>query len=351
MLDLIREHKVTFLSIVPSVFNLFLDEIDVQEESSLKLVFLGGEEFTRKLYDKFKQRFPKATAVNLYGPAEAAIDTLTFDCRSGFQGRTVPIGRPVANTEIFVVDESMQVVAPGESGELIIAGVQIGAGYFNRPELTQEKYIEHPFNPNSPFKAYRTGDLVRQLPDGQIEFMGRIDHQVKIRGVRIELGEIEHGLELIAGVNRAVVVAKDMNGDKSLVAYWTGDTNEDLRRAMAKSLPDYMIPSLFMKLDKIPFNANGKVDRLALPEVKVEAKVEDQFVPSNAHEKAVADVWSVLLKAPVGKRTHFFEAGGNSLLAISVVVRVNAALRIKLHPQDLLENPRFDSFLARVETL
>lgn len=351
MLDLIREHKVTFLSIVPSVFNLFLDEIDVQEESSLRLVLLGGEEFTRKLYDKFKQRFPKANAVNLYGPAEAAIDTLTFDCRSGFGGRTVPIGRPVANTEIFIVDESMQQLAPGQSGELIIAGVQIGQGYFNRPELTQEKYIKHPFNPDSPYKAYRTGDLVRQLPDGQIEFMGRIDHQVKIRGVRIELGEIEHCLEQIPGISRAVVVAKELHGDKALVAYWVGGTKDDLRQAMAKSLPDYMIPSLFLKLDKIPYNANGKVDRLALPEVKLEARTEDLFVPSNAHEKAVADVWSVLLKAPVGKRTHFFEAGGNSLLAISLVVRVNGALRIKLHPQDLLENPRFDSFLSRVEAL
>ncbi len=348
MLELIRSQKVTFLSIVPSVFNLFLDEIDAQEESSLKLVLLGGEEFTRKLYEKFKQRFPSANAVNLYGPAEAAIDTLTFDCRSGFQGRSVPIGRPVANTEIFVVDESMQQVPTGESGELIIAGVQIGLGYFNRPELTQEKYIAHPFNPHSPYKAYRTGDLVRQLPDGQIEFMGRIDYQVKIRGVRIELGEIEHCLEQIPLVSRAVVVAREWGGEKTLVAYWIGEAKDDLRQALARSLPAYMIPSVFMKLDKMPYNANGKVDRLALPEVRLEAHVEDAFVPGNAQEKAVADVWSALLKAPVGKRTHFFEAGGNSLLAISVVVRVNAALKIKLHPQDLLENPRFDAFLARV---
>jgi amino acid adenylation domain-containing protein len=351
MLDLIRKHRVTFLSIVPSVFNLFLDEIDIQEESSLRLVLLGGEEFTRKLYDKFKQRFPKANAVNLYGPAEAAIDTLTFDCRLGFQGRTVPIGRPVANTEIFIVDEAMKEVSPGESGELIIAGVQIGKGYFNRPELTAEKFIAHPFNPQSIYKAYRTGDLVRQLADGQIEFMGRIDHQVKIRGVRIELGEIEHCLEQIPGVKHAVVIAKELNGDKNLVAYWVGEASDDFRKAMAKSLPDYMIPALFMKLESMPYNVNGKVDRMALPEVKIEARAEDLFSPSNAHQKAVADIWSALLKSPVGKRTHFFEAGGNSLLAISVVVRVNGALRIKLHPQDLLENPRFDSFLARVESM
>ncbi|MBC7530434.1 MAG: non-ribosomal peptide synthetase [Oligoflexus sp.] len=351
LLELIQNHKVTFLSIVPSVFNLFLDEIDGQEESSLKLVLLGGEEFTRKLYDKFKQRFPRANAINLYGPAEAAIDTLTFDCRSGFQGRSVPIGRPIANSEIFVVDEWMQPVKVGDSGELIIAGVPIGPGYFNRPELTQEKYIAHPFNVQSPYKAYRTGDLVRQLPDGEIEFMGRIDHQVKIRGARIELGEIEHRLEQIPLLSRAVVVAKDVAGDKRLVAYWTGDATDDLRKALAKSLPEYMIPSVFMKLDALPLNANGKVDRTNLPEVHMEVSAEDIFVPSNPREKSLADIWSILLKSPVGRRTHFFEAGGNSLLAISLVVRVNSALKIKLHPQDLIENPRFDVFLSRVESL
>lgn len=351
LLQLIREHKLTFLSIVPSVFNHFLDEIDVQEESSLKLVLLGGEEFSRKLFEKFKQRFPFARAVNLYGPAEAAVDTLTFDCRQNMSGRSVPIGKPLANTEVFIVDENLALVQSGEVGELILAGIQIGPGYHNRAELSAEKFIKHPFQPDSPYSAYRTGDLVRELTDGNLEFVGRLDHQVKIRGVRIELGEIEHKLELITGIERAVVVVKSVKEEKLLVAFYVGDTSLDLREELSKSLAENSIPQKFVRLEQLPLNANGKVDRNALPEVLVEVESEDLFVPKDEVEKKVADLWSTLLKSAVGNRTHFFESGGNSLLAISLVVRLNGALKIKINPQDIIENPRFDSFLSRVKIL
>lgn len=350
MLNLMRDHKVTFLSIVPSVFNVFLDEIDSQEQSSLRLVLMGGEEFTRQLYEKFKTKFPGAEAVNLYGPAEAAIDTLTFDCRSGFTGRSVPIGHPISNVECYVVDERMRLLPAGRTGELIIAGIAIGRGYFNRPDLTASKYIPHPFDPESPYKAYRTGDLVQELPDGSIAFVGRVDHQVKIRGVRIELGEIEHKMESIAGIHRAVVLAQDHMGQKVLVAYYSGETKLDLRQALLLSLPDYMIPSIFVHLAALPLNANGKVDRTALPKPTVSAREEDRFQPRDAEDEAIAEIWSSLLPGPLNLRASFFELGGNSLLAISLVRRINESLQIKLHAQDLFEHPLLEQFVARVRT-
>ncbi len=351
LLNLMDRYAVTFLSIVPSIFQYFLEEVDNQANSPLRLVLFGGEEFTRKLFDRFKQRFPNAVAVNLYGPAEAAIDTVAFDTRNGFEGRTVPIGRTVTNTEAYIVDEQMNLVEAGELGELLLTGPQIGLGYWNQKQLTETKYIKNPFDKTSPYLVYRTGDLVRYNSRDQMEFVGRMDHQVKIRGVRIELGEIEAQIEALAPVKKAVVVAKEIRQEKALIAYWTGEGELDFRQLLKVSLPDYMIPAVFHKLDQLPLNANGKVDRLALPEVTLASSAEDAFQAEEVWQEKLLEIWSKALKQPIAKHTHFFEAGGNSLSAITLIVRTNAAYQCQLHPQDLLEYPRFEAFMNHLRKL
>ena len=336
--QLIRDQAITVTHFVPSMLRTFLDEPTVPQCTTLRHVICSGEALTADLQEKFFGRL-SCDLHNLYGPTEAAVDVTHWTCRRGVVSNVVPIGRPIANTQIHILDERLHPVPVGAEGELHIGGVQVGRGYHNRPELTAEKFIRDPFSTDPAARLYRTGDLARWLPDGNIEYLGRIDFQVKVRGFRIELGEIECVLAQHPAVQQAVVVAADEPGrDKRLVAYLSRRTElkatvTDLRRHLLEHLPEYMAPALFIWLDHIPLSPNGKVDRKALPKPSNQRPVlaRAYMAPSTPTEERLVSLWRELLGLDlVGIDDSFFELGGTSLLA----VRMTAAW-LKQQSQEL----------------
>jgi amino acid adenylation domain-containing protein len=262
---IIVEQGVTTLHFVPSMMEAFLDDPGVSRCTSVRRVITSGEALPAGLAARFFARMGWAALCNLYGPTEAAVDVTSWWCAPG--ASVIPIGKPIANTRLYVLDPQGQPVPVGVAGELYIGGVQVARGYLNRPALTREKFVADPFSATPGARLYRTGDLCRYLPDGNIEFLGRLDHQVKLRGFRIELGEIEAVLGQCAGVQQCIVVAReDRPGDKVLVAYVVGEAVVgELRAALGQRLPEYMVPSAFVRLQALPLTPNGKVDRKALP--------------------------------------------------------------------------------------
>ena len=268
--QLIKDEGITTLHFVPSMLQLFLEEKGIESCSSLRRVICSGEALPLELQRKFFSRV-KAELHNLYGPTEAAVDVTYWKCDRSTELKTVPIGRPIANTQILVLDSSLEPVPIGVPGELYIGGMNLGRGYLGRPELTAERFVPHPFAITPGERLYRTGDLARFLPDGNVDFLGRMDTQVKIRGFRIELGEIEEVLSQHPAVKSVVVLAReDDPGEKRLVAYIVCDsamepTVSTLSAFLGAKIPDYMIPSAFVFLKEFPLNPNGKLDRNALP--------------------------------------------------------------------------------------
>jgi hypothetical protein len=293
---------------------------------ALRRVLAAGEALSLHLQQRFL-RHPTATLYNWYGPTETAIYVTSWSCQNDNPPGIVPIGRPVANTQAYILDLHQQPTPVGVAGELHIGGVQVGAGYLNRPELTAEKFIPNPFGPG---RLYKTGDLARWLPDGNIEYLGRIDHQVKIRGFRIELGEIEAVLGSHPAVQECVVVAReDVPGDKRLAAYLVlapqlsdkaqslPPVKTTLRAYLAERLPDYMIPAHFVVLPAMPLTPNGKINRLTLPAPTLQrSSLATQLVtPQTRIEQLIAKTWQETLRVElVGIHDNFFELGGNSLL-------------------------------------
>ena len=273
---------------------------------------------------------------NLYGPTEAAIDVTYWACPRKSKAGIVPIGRPVANTHIYIVDKTGNPTPIGVPGELWIGGIQVARGYVNRPELTVERFIPDPFVADSAARVYKTGDLVRYRDNGVIEFLGRIDHQVKLRGFRIELGEIEASLDALPEIEQSLVLLReDAPGDKRLVAYISGADNiapdiPAVRQALQQELPEYMVPSAFVVLDAFPLLPNGKVDRKALPEPEGRRDLDSAFVPPRSPvEKHLAEIWSGLLRVDrVGIHDNFFDLGGDSILSIQIIAR---AAKVGLH--------------------
>jgi acyl carrier protein len=262
----------------------------------------------------------------------------------------IPIGTPIANTRVYILDVHRHPVPIGVTGELYTSGDGLARGYLNHPELTAEKFIPDPFSDNSGARLYKTGDLARYLPNGNIEFLGRLDHQVKIRGFRIEPGEVEAVLRKHPAVRAAVVVArKDETGGKSLVAYyvassrWQARPTSELRAFVESKLPEQMVPSVFVLLETLPLTTNGKVDREALPALEggQRSNLEVAFVaPSNELEELLAGIWSEVLGRPlVGIQDNFFELGGHSLLATQVISRLRNALQVELSLRDIFEAP------------
>ena len=276
----------------------------------------SGEALSAAVRDRFFERCPNVELTNLYGPTEAAVDVSWYRCSPADSGTTVPIGWPVANTQLHILDERMQPVPIGVPGELYIGGGQVGRGYLNRPELTAERFVADPFRSGG--RLYRTGDKARFLRDGAIEFLGRLDHQVKVRGFRIELGEIEARLLAHASIRDAVVVANR----ERLVGYIVGHAEiDDLRRWLGAMLPDYMVPSVFVQLDALPLSPNGKVDRKALPEPGSTARSNRAYEPpATTTEQLIAQIWTELLGVEkVSRHDNFFSLGGHSLLAVRLV--------------------------------
>ena len=347
LVRLINEQDVTTLHFVPSMLRAFLDEPTASDCTKLKRVICSGEALPLDLQERFFERL-NVELHNLYGPTEASIDVTSWACERNSQLQVVPIGRPIANTEIYIVDRHPQPVPVGVAGELYIGGDGLARGYLNRAELTSEKFIANPFSDDPTARLYKTGDLARYLADGNIEFLGRIDHQVKVRGYRIELGEIESVLNEHPGVSESVVVAReDEPGDKRLVAYLVGSESEtpalsELRSYLKEKLPKYMVPSSFVTLERIPLTVNGKVDRLALPAPEeTRPELEEAYVaPRSALEDVIAGIWADVLRVErVGVDDNFFELGGHSLNLTKVLLQVQDALQVKVPLRTLFEEP------------
>jgi amino acid adenylation domain-containing protein len=356
---LIQDQEATVLQLVPSMLQEMLQEKAFTACTTLRLVFCGGEALPADLLQKFYVRFRCAPPLwNLYGPTEATIDATCWECKSNSEQTRVSIGRPIANTQIFILDSYLQPVPVGVTGELHIGGTGLARGYVNRPELTAQKFIVNPFSSKPDSRLYRTGDLARYLPDGNIEFLGRLDDQVKIRGYRIELGEIEATLRQQVGVGDVVVVAKEFGaGDERLVAYWVEaedsilDIN-DAKRFLRNTLPEYMIPSVWVKVASLPRLPNGKIDRTALPAPA--AAQSDRLDAIRAArtplEKMLAQVWAEVLKSTIsfGIDDNFFELGGHSLLATQVVARLGKILNTEIPLRFLFEAPTIQDLAQRI---
>jgi amino acid adenylation domain-containing protein len=355
LVKLIASQQITTIHFVPSMLQIFLEEPGLGVCNCLKRVICSGEALPFSLQERFFACLD-AQLHNLYGPTEAAIDVTFWACRRQSDFPIVPIGRPIANTQIYLLDQHLQPVPIGVPGELHIGGDGLARGYLNRPELTDEKFVSNPYNPRG--RLYKTGDLARYLPDGTIEYLGRIDHQVKIRGFRIELGEIEACLSQHPEVREAVVVAReDVSGSKGLIAYIVpqekpGSSVSELRSFLKEKLPDYMVPSAFVMLDSLPLTPNGKVDRRALPAPdRTRVGSEKTFTsPRTPVEEVLAGIWAQVLDIePVGIHDNFFELGGHSLLATQVIYRVRSTLQVELPLRCLFESPTVAGLAESIE--
>jgi hypothetical protein len=294
--------------------------------------------------------------VNGYGPAETTVFSTTYPEIKN-RSRHTPIGRPLANTRIYILDAHGEPVPVGVTGELYIGGAGVARGYLNRPELTAERFVRDPFTSEAGARMYRTGDLGRFLADGNIEFLGRNDFQVKIRGFRIELGEIEARLREHEEVQEAVVLAReDTPGDKRLVAYYTAREQnsvgaEALRAHLAAKLPEYMVPAAYVRLESLPLTPNGKLNRKALPAPEGEAYVVRQYeAPQGPIEELMAQIWAELFnRERVGRHDNFFELGGHSLMAVTLVERL-ARAGLKADVRALFTTSNLAELAARFDT-
>ena len=344
LLDLIAREEVTVIHFVPSMLRLFLDAADPGRCRSLKHVVLSGEAVTIDLQQRYFSIL-KAPLHNLYGPTEAAVDVAYWKCDPDSSLPTVPIGRPISNIRLHILDQTGRPVPVAESGELHIGGVGVGRGYLNRPELTAEKFIEDPFSGDPSARLYKTGDLCRYLPDGNIDYIGRVDFQVKLRGNRIELGEIEAAIQQDPSVRQcAVTVREDSPGEKRLVAYVVEVPGKfsvsNMRRMLAGKLPDYMMPAAFVRLPDMPLTPSGKTDRRALPKPGQERPelATPYIAPRTDTEKKLAQVWRDVLQLDrVGIDDNFFDLGGDSLTALKMASRLHSAHRISLPVVKLFE--------------
>ncbi|MDY7008074.1 MAG: amino acid adenylation domain-containing protein [Cyanobacteriota bacterium] len=386
LVRLITQESITTLHFVPSMLQIFLEEPTLEQCNSIKRVICSGEVLPVATKQRFFARL-EAELHNLYGPTEAAIDVTFWKCQPEGNRTSVPIGRPIANTQIYILDSELQPVPIGESGEIHIGGVGVGMGYLNRPELTAQKFIDNPFSDRPGNRLYKTGDLGRYLPDGNIEYIGRLDHQVKLRGLRIELGEIEAALAQHPNLRQVAVIVREHqtgvnevrtqnsevrsdfgNGDlsnspkrfrqsrqgfrpnyldKRLVAYVCPQkgkvlTSVELRHFLKQKLPDYMVPGSFVMLEALPLTPSGKLNRRALPVLGTSNLVQEtSFVaPRDAMEQQLAQIWSEVLGiSPIGIHDNFIELGGHSLLATKIIGLVRARLQAGLPLNHLFEFP------------
>jgi acyl-coenzyme A synthetase/AMP-(fatty) acid ligase len=362
--NLITEKQITTLHFVPSMLQVFLEEPNLESCSTLRQVFCSGEALAAELQERFFARL-RAELHNLYGPTEAAVDVTFWRCEQESQRRTVPIGRPIANTQIYILDRHLQPSPIGVPGEIHIGGAGLARGYLNRPELTAEKFIPNA-SWNRPVpggsepagdRLYKTGDLARYLPDGNIEYLGRMDNQVKVRGFRIEVEEIESALARHPAVRETVVMFReDRPGDKYLAAYIVtnpkqGPTPTDLTRFLKDKLPEYMVPSVFVTLEALPLTPNGKVDRRALPapEALRPALEAPYVVPQTDAERLIASVWqSVLQMDKVGIYDNFFELGGHSLRMAQVHRKLQEVFGPSLSMVEMFQYPTVHSLAERL---
>jgi len=388
LVDLIQKQNITTLHFVPSMLAIFLEAQGVERCRSIRQVFASGEALSYELQQKFFQRLGSDLSEahqpesggdgprlhNLYGPTEAAVDVTYWNCDPSSSRQVVPIGRPVANTQIYILDRFLQPVPIGVAGELHIGGVQLARGYLNRPDLTAEKFIPDPFDDGKDARLYKTGDLARYMVDGTIEYLGRMDHQVKLRGFRIELGEIEAALQQHESVQQCLVMAReDQPGQPRLVAYCiarmhgsqAASTNgrasnslqsvtlspELLREHLRRSLPEFMIPSAFVPLDAFPLTPSGKVNRKALPAPEqTTSGSDDRLAARDDIEYLVFRIWATVLGTEaIGIRDNFFDVGGHSLLAVRMMQEIQKATGKELPLSLLFQGATIEKLAAIIQ--
>ncbi|MBN2528066.1 MAG: amino acid adenylation domain-containing protein [Deltaproteobacteria bacterium] len=347
--DLIVKKSVTTIHFVPSMLSLFLTSEKLNSQTPLKRVICSGEALPFELTRRFFEKLPNTELHNLYGPTEAAIDVTHWKCLKESPDNVVPIGFPIANIQLFILDEALNPVPFGETGELHIGGIGLARGYWKREALSSERFIKNPLENEESDRLYKTGDLARFREDGSIEFLGRIDFQVKIRGLRIELQEIEAVLMKHDSIKEAAIVATDDSfAEKQLVAFLVPtnpnekSTVDNLRTFLLEWLPDYMVPTRFVYLDKMPLSPNGKIDRKSLhfgeddrPELSAM-----YVAPKHPNEKILCKIWGELLRLnKVGIHDNFFELGANSLLIVTAATRIAEAFKVELPEVKLFQHP------------
>lgn len=343
LLKMIHQEAITLLHFVPSMLSVFLDVVESNLLKSVKHLICSGEMLSVELQKKFFEKMPAVRLYNFYGPTEAAIDVSFYECLTSSDLPCVPIGKPIANTQLYILDNTLNPVPIGMAGELYIGGVQVGLGYFNRPDLTKACFVPHIFSDNIEDKLYKTGDLCRWLPSGDIEYLGRIDQQVKIRGFRIELGEIENSLLRYPGIKQAAVGVHEEGYHKNLIAYFIPDKNKkvgiaELKIFLRQILPEHFIPSEYITMADFPLTQNGKLDRKNLMRARSFISNE-RVLPENAMQEKIAEWFTeVLNKKNFSIYDNFFELGGDSLLATKVVSRIRKYYRVNLSLTDFFQN-------------
>ncbi|MEQ4341680.1 amino acid adenylation domain-containing protein, partial [Pseudomonas syringae] len=357
LLEQIQRERITHINLSPSAFNTLIDANDSRQLDSIRRVVLGGEPIQVARLEMLPE--PRPEFINSYGPTECS-DVVAWhrlvddiDC---YRSSVFPIGRPIANTRIYLLDTHGQPVPIGVSGEIHIGGAGVARGYLNLPELTAERFLDDPFSAEPAARMYKSGDLGRWLADGNIEYLGRNDDQVKLRGFRIELGEVESRLSECPGVWEAVVLVREHRpGDKRLVAYLTAQEGAvlsaaQLREQLSQGLAEYMIPSAFVTLARFPLTPNGKLDRRALPAPEDDAYASrDYEAPAGDVEHALAEIWQVLLGLErVGRHDHFFELGGHSLLAVQLVSRLRQRFEVEVALRDVFAEPTLQGLARQV---
>ena len=356
------ENRIDCFKATPSHLALLLDRDNPTPPVPKLRLIAGGEPLTRHFAQKLRRMVPDGCRIfNQYGPTEATIIISTFEVGSELPTAILPIGKPLPGTQLYVLDDNLRPAPIGVPGQLFIGGLQVASGYLNQPEMTRERFIQNPFNKLGPGsvgaeRLYMTGDLCRFLPDGNIEFLGRIDHQVKIRGIRVELGEIESVLEQHPTVGKAVV---DVQGEQQrLIAYIVAEPLAEqaspaaLHAFLVDRLPDYMIPAAFVPLDKLPLSPNGKLDKRKLPAANegAYAASNSYIPPRNLFEAQLVDIWSACLNvANVGVDDNFFALGGHSLLAVQVMTQIQTALGVQLPLATLFQHPTIAQLAQQCE--
>ena len=346
----IQRHRITTVNLVPSLLQLLVNERGLQECTTVRQVLCGGESMTSALVERLRVRLPRVQLRHLYGPSEAATALTVIDCIGHAGDSAVPVGQPIANTRAYLLDRWGRPVPAGVAGELYIGGAGVGRGYVGRAALTAERFVPDPFSAEPGARQYRTGDLGRWLTGGQIEFLGRTDFQVKVRGQRVEPREVEACLRSHPHVREAVVIAREhAPGDQRLVAYYVASrhlTAETLRGHLSAQLPDYMVPAAYVPLERLPLTPHGKLDRKALPAPSEAAYARrDYDAPVDDTERALAAIWSEVLGLErVSRGDHFFDLGGHSLLAVQVISRVRQGLDVDVALSELFTRPVLADF-------
>jgi amino acid adenylation domain-containing protein len=354
----IERHGVSHLQCTPSLARMLLQDRPTRAAlARIRRMLVGGEALPAPLARDIKAAIGGELR-NMYGPTETTVWSTTQPIVD--TTCAVPIGRPIGNTQAYIVDGFGQPVPAGVAGELLIAGAGVTRGYLNRPDLTAARFLPNPFVPAANARLYRTGDVARFLPDGSIDLLGRVDRQVKIRGYRVELGEIEDLLTNHPAIGQAaVVVHESADGDLRLVAYVVPAataatfTAKELREYLGRELPDAMIPGEFVTLDRMPYTPNGKLDRMALPAPALIRAAHAVFVaPKTPTEQALADLWQRILGIDrVGSQDHFFDCGGHSLLAMQLVARVRERFGVALPLKNLFERPTLGRLAEAIDAL